>query len=427
MMMLAGCEFYGNSGRALAFTISRLPPRREIMAPKSSSTAYPCNVCAKSGMEKLMKLRPHFKHWVLRKTLAVFFVIMAELHFFGSASFVAAANLEVVDYSARNFPRQVFFTPKCTLRLSDTIRAGDADRMKTELDQFRLDPRRNTSDRELIISDEEEGYYALCLESSGGEIREALKIGNLFKNWMTVIEPNKECYSACAMLFMLGGRRDFVFYRIGPGPAPRRLAGRYLHYSARLGFHAPRLNLSDTEQITRQRAEEEYQRAIKTVRAIIFRNAAGAPENTDEMTMDDVTEVINNDDFISGQWSQSQNFANAQYIPNDLLLAILSVPPNELFEVTTLGQAIRWGIEPYGFETPRYISTRMLTVGCANLIYARCIMGGPHTDCTTLGSGRIFFRAGGDLSETGDEFFSRIGPYFRNLTKRLWPVRGHAS
>src|SRR5262249_23134459 len=96
-----------------------------------------------------------------------------------------------------------------------------------------------------------------------------------------------------------------------------------------------------------------------------------------------------------------------------------------MFVVTTIKQVMRWGIEPFGFPEPAHISERMLVTACANLVFARCIMGGPRRRCTTLGSGRIFFRA--DLQEADDEYFANLRNHFRTVKRQLWPpARGRS-
>jgi hypothetical protein len=189
-----------------------------------------------------------------------------------------------------------------------------------------------------------------------------------------------------------------------------------------------RLIFPPDEPLTAARVEAEYDRAIKTIRALVFRgaaelagdddqndNASSEFRDTDNLNAAQIARILENGDFIAAQSHQSQSFD--QFIPNDLLLAILSVPSNEVFFVTTIGQAMRWGIEPYGFPSPPFISERMLMIGCANLVYAPCLLGGPYKRCTTLGSGRSFFRSG-----TGnDEYFGNLRRFFRTAKKQLWP------
>jgi hypothetical protein len=89
---------------------------------------------------------------------------------------------------------------------------------------------------------------------------------------MTVVEADKRCISACAILFMMGDRRDHIFVRIRPGPRPTFKAGRYLHYRGTLGFHAPRLELPPTAQdwLSPAMVSEAYARAIKTIASLVF-------------------------------------------------------------------------------------------------------------------------------------------------------------
>jgi hypothetical protein len=56
-----------------------------------------------------------------------------------------------------------------------------------------------------------------------------------------------------------------------------------------------------------------------------------------------------------------------------------------LFQITTIGQALAWGIEIYGVAPPRVLSKRMLDIACVNVERRRCPsaigQGFPGTRC----------------------------------------------
>lgn len=76
----------------------------------------------------------------------------------------------------------------------------------------------------------------LCLNGPGGAYAEALDIAEFLINASvtTVLDRNARCYSACAIIFMSGSEFEELL-----------LPKRKMHITARLGFHAPYIALSD--------------------------------------------------------------------------------------------------------------------------------------------------------------------------------------
>src|SRR5690606_29639647 len=105
---------------------------------------------------------------------------------------------------------------------SGSILAGDYERVDAALKRAKF-------------KQEFSGYKALCIASDGGDLREAIKLGTLFKDWIMVVEEGNRCISACAVLFMSGHTRDTV------NGVDTSWPGRYLHHRATLAFHAPAL------------------------------------------------------------------------------------------------------------------------------------------------------------------------------------------
>ncbi len=333
---------------------------------------------------------------------------------------VSAATLEIRDLSVRNRPYELSFTPVCNAKLTGRIRSGDFDRIRQQLRDNGLVQK--IEDNEYFGDEEstdQEGYYALCLQSEGGDIREALRIGDLFNGWMTVVEADQRCISACALLFMKGPRREHLFVSIHPGPQPNRKAGRFLHYRATLAFHAPSLEIPSgaADKLTPQLVQEYYRRAVRTVGSIIF---PGEGDNEESGNLDPgrIKEKLEDYNFVGGPEGTENEF-----IPFDLLFAVVSVPPDQEFAIKTVAQAIRWGIEPYGFPGPRFISERMLFMGCANLVAARCVTGGPLGTCVKF-STRQYFRPPyieDGRAEELDDYFERHRDRFRIAKRKLWP------
>lgn len=74
--------------------------------------------------------------------------------------------------------------------------------------------------------------HRLCLDSGGGNFLEAIRIAYVLLEHQitTMVEPGKQCLSACAVIFMAGTavRTNGVF------------VSRLMHRSSRIAFHAPR-------------------------------------------------------------------------------------------------------------------------------------------------------------------------------------------
>ena len=107
---------------------------------------------------------------------------------------------------------------KCTLELRGVIAAGDAERFGGAL---------------------EWGKTVVCLSSPGGSYPEGVRIALLFwENGIgTEVRAGASCLSACAIAFM--GGTTMIESEIGPFPH------RNLHKDAKLGFHAPFLDLRE--------------------------------------------------------------------------------------------------------------------------------------------------------------------------------------
>lgn len=358
-----------------------------------------------------------------------------------NASSATAARLYIADYEATNDPDVPWFKPVCNVVLSGAILEGDFARISARLEQFDAKAR----DRRYQGS-----MHALCLSSSGGDIREAIRIGQLLRadgNWMTVVEAGNACISACAVIFMSAAPRFRQFERLSfGGTYEHRGAGRYLHYQATLGFHAPRLEVPADAggMVSATAVAEAYKRALDTMRAIIFNN----PEilDPDKKSEGDVAR----EQFGAGMFPDPRDRIGepttgtaelmdgaSRLIPEDLDWAFFAVPPDKLATVDTVSQAIRWGIDLYGFDAPATITERMLVVACANLLYVRCIQGGPFRKCPRPWVDNDNFGAqfpdgnhnlAADIDKLGvEKWWSSAGAWLDFSSRRLWPAQGKSG
>lgn len=83
---------------------------------------------------------------------------------------------------------------------------------------------------------ESSAHDTICLDSPGGDVTEGVKLAEFFytNGVGTVIEDGAECYSMCAIMFMMG---------IAQGPEVT-FVNRKLHINGKLGFHRPYLSLT---------------------------------------------------------------------------------------------------------------------------------------------------------------------------------------
>lgn len=126
--------------------------------------------------------------------------------------------------------------PDGTVFLSGPIVAGDLARLRA----IRAEP-----------------HSTVSLKSKGGSFQEGMAIARWFyqTKMRTVIEDANECLSACAIAF-LGGSAQ--------GEEGMDLPGRSLSPRARLGFHAPFLNLGPG-RFTEAHVQTYYDRAVRTI------------------------------------------------------------------------------------------------------------------------------------------------------------------
>lgn len=133
-----------------------------------------------------------------------------------------AAEIAVIDARTLSFDEVV--AGACSLTLTGPIVPGDADRLRGLLEQkFPLE--------------HDDFNPSLCLDSPGGSLDEGVKIAEVLGGHFTatIVPAGAECLSACAVAFMGGtfGWYEYIFNM------------RIIHPDARLGFHAPALDIAE--------------------------------------------------------------------------------------------------------------------------------------------------------------------------------------
>lgn len=288
------------------------------------------------------------------------------------ASVAAIANAQAADVAIENAdyqpkPFQFYFQPTaCNVRITGFINGQAVDRFKDLIKE------RNLPDGKP---------RTLCLHSPGGDLEAALRLKQVIENnWIPVVEKGKICLSACAILFMGGGK----IHKVGDGEKeeyrPERI--RYLHFDGRLGFHAPSLVLIDQEQALRSvDVSNAYLRMQLTMRELLFPNIAKrAPTTAAARGADRIGRSM-----LAGLSRNLDEIYDRHFIPESLLFSFLFTPSSQMRYVETVEDAARWGIELYGYDRrPKDVPEFMLWNACFNMVYRRCGSGEANCRASTF-------------------------------------------
>lgn len=176
---------------------------------------------------------------------------------------------------------------QCKIALSGDIEAGDADALKKRIKEHRPD-----SFKEI---------FSLCLSSAGGSYPEALKIIDVLLdagNIGTVIKPDAECYSACALVFLAGS------YHPGDAEDSKYIETlRTLFPGGKLGFHAPYAEGLENAPASQQTIGKAVKVGIDSMIDLLDRN-------------------------------------ELKLFPDKLLRKAMRLGPSEMYEISTVGAAI---------------------------------------------------------------------------------------
>jgi hypothetical protein len=200
----------------------------------------------------------------------------------------------------------------CFASLTGSIAAGDADKVAQVINartkgQYNVDPAHGSR---------------LCLNSEGGSLAEGVKLSKLFneKGIGTAIGRGHVCLSACALAFM--GGTHFTESDIGDLP------NRILHPLGRLGFHSPSLQV-EAGSYDEATVTKAYDVALKSVSAVL-------------------------------EMAARNRFALS------LSVQMLATPASSMYDVTTVGEAARWGIGVGPVMEPADLTAAGVAVACAN-------------------------------------------------------------
>ncbi len=200
-----------------------------------------------------------------------------------SISNSASITFEVQESEFSDYRRLV-------LKYDGPIQSGDAKRISEILKQTGFVGYKQPIYQRNVVVD---------FNSEGGSFAEAIKLMDLFRKEFiqTYVGVGRSCLSACALSF-LGG------YDAQEGYA---VISRTLHPRGKLGFHAPSLSLPGEGSIPVSQLTKAYKLALKTVSLMI--------EQKGKLKIGD-----------------------------SLIAIILNTPPEDMYLVSTIDDAIRWNI-----------------------------------------------------------------------------------
>lgn len=221
---------------------------------------------------------------------------------------------------------EIVSSPHCQIRISGQITEGDTFvlRQATEIlvreGVWRYGDLSSTRERRV------------CLDSPGGSLLEAARLAEfLFDQSIgTVLDARAVCLSACAWVFMLG-------YEFGE-EGEYHIPNRRMHYTARLGFHAPRLEFSRDSAFS----SDEMIRAQAVLNAAVAR----------------ILEI-----------SSSRQLGRRPAIDVDLLTNAFAAGSrdDDYFNIESVDHAGRWQIEVFGMGWPTRIGHTEAFWACTNL------------------------------------------------------------
>ncbi|WP_162240836.1 PAN domain-containing protein [Bradyrhizobium tropiciagri] len=232
---------------------------------------------------------------------------------------------------------------KCDVQLTGAIRPGDADRFATIVSRLKQDHRGRT--------------IFVCLDSKGGDVREALAIARYIR-WLgpdttrnltfaagfdsviaTIVDAHSTCASACTFIFLAGSALT--------SPA------RFLHPQGRLILHASFLSFDpdvlqrlfdlDRDRLKRD-LDQLYGEGLEDFRQII--------------------ELFNSAPTRRGDLI-------APWVRPSLFLESFAQDPAELLCIDNVDQVGRWNIQLLGISVPKQVNKPMLRNVCENTFYWR--------------------------------------------------------
>lgn len=172
--------------------------------------------------------------------------------------------------------------------------------------------------------------YFLCLNSPGGSFTAAIEIAKFIRDegYTTRLLANTRCESACALVFMSGIGRYHESSSYG--------LSRYMHITAKLGFHSPSLLIQKGEY-NETAVNRAYKIAVQSISSGISALMVRYGERPSALSP-------------------------------SLLAKMLNTPGDDMFYIETIDQAGRWDIGLVGAKYDAQVTNRNLNFACNNFL-----------------------------------------------------------
>lgn len=192
------------------------------------------------------------------------------------------------------------------------------------------------------VDGESSANDTMCLDSPGGSVAEGVLIAEFVyaKGVGTVINQGAECYSMCAIIFMMG---------IAQGPEVN-FVNRKLHVTGKLGFHRPYLVLDSDDLVSARALPIVHDQAIESISRIMILANNRVP------------------------WS------NSTVMRPDLVQNMLRHIGNDFFMIDTVDKAGRFEIEVFGTKPEDTLTEEAAYYACENAFHWQVGLIGNDTD-----------------------------------------------
>lgn len=233
----------------------------------------------------------------------------------------------------------------CMMTMTGTIQPGDAEKFHSALKALLLNPKEAINGKSLNGIYNNGEAARICLNSPGGSLTEALKMGDILYSypelfgfsftdpngktqdagWIgylgTAVPAGARCESACAIFFLAGGLNS-------EGDAGR-LPNRVMHATARLGFHSVSLEVPEADY-TAAAVNKAFKVALSSMEQLTARQA-----------------VLR--------------------LRPSLLSVILTTPPGSMHYVETVGEAAEWNIGVRGLPKLADPTKKNIAMACNHI------------------------------------------------------------
>jgi hypothetical protein len=192
--------------------------------------------------------------------------------------------------------------------------------------------------------------FFLCLRSTGGDLREAVKIARFVLRTQrpsigTVIEDGQTCASACAIIFLAGNAPA----RVGSWPQ------RFLHPRGKLLYHSSVVDLGNFP-------DDKHLLAYLTEPTTDPRGLKGKIADLYNDGLSDVQRVINTFQALTFQREQIGD----RWVRPSLFLEMFAQNPDEWICIDNVDAVGRWNIQVYGYQPPNQPKKQNYSDVCRN-------------------------------------------------------------